>query len=357
MVVENDNDPNKCVSGKLIYEKKKKADTEFPTVKLTRGSVKVGEAIEISLGIGETYSLYEGLKALYELHSEIGATPAGSSTFARVDNSFRQFQAIISSDPSAARMLGQSKNFELVKMLLQIITQAESIESLKNGLRELGEANISSLSDATSIAKLEHALVLLDENMDNADEEVWQNIFKENQWILSQVFSCPYTIFENKAYMGGKGLHNRNGNICDFIYQNKLTQNIALVEIKTPCTDLLGRQYRGTYSLSADMSGAVNQIINYKDHLAKEYYATCHNSDMPFELINPKCIVVIGKVNSLTPDQIKTFENYRNSLSNVTIITFDELRMKINDILRIFNEDDDLHDVEIDNDNEDELPF
>ena len=360
-IVDNPNDPQKSVSGKLVHEKKRKAGTEFPTERLTKRSVKVGDgevnAIEIALDTSETYTLFEGIKALYELHGEIGVTPLGSGTFARVDSSFRQFQAIISSDPSAARMLGQSENFELVRMLLQIITQAESLDSLKNGLHELSEVNISALSDATNITKLEKALVLLDENMDNADEESWQTIFTDNQWILSQVFSCPYTIFEKKAYMGGKGLNNRHGNVCDFIYQNRLTQNIALIEIKTPCTDLFGRQYRGTYSLSADMSGAVNQVLNYKDNMTKEYYAICRNTDMPFELINPKCVVVIGKVGSLTVDQINTFENYRNSLSNVTVITFDELRMRVCDMIQLYSSIDSQKETEIYDYDDNELPL
>jgi hypothetical protein len=85
----------------------------------------------------------------------------------------------------------------------------------------------------------------------------------------------------DKAYVGGKGIDNTNGNVCDFIYQNNMTQNIALIKIKTPCTSLLGNKYRGTYSLSPDLSGVGNQILNYKDKLTKEYYASCHNSSEP----------------------------------------------------------------------------
>jgi hypothetical protein len=361
VLVDNPNDAKKCVSGRLVYEKKRKADTEFPTEKLTKRSVKVGEgeinSIEISLDTSETYTLLEGLKSLYALHGEIGTTPLGSSTFTKVDNSFRQFQTIISSDPSAARMLGQSENFELVKILLQIITQTESLDSLKNGLRELCDANISSLSEAANIAKLERALTVLDDNMNNDSEADWHEIFKGNQWILSQVFSCPYTIFEDKAYMGGKGLNNRKGNICDFIYQNKLTQNIALIEIKTPCTNLLGGQYRGTYSLSTDMGGAVNQILNYRDKLTKGYYDACYNSSTAFEVLTPKCFVVIGKLGNLEQDQLKTFENYRNSISNVNIITFDELRTKISDMLQLFNSADLPETLAIVDFDDDDLPF
>ena len=340
VVVDNHKDTKKSVRGSLIHAKKRKSDTEFPTEKLTRKSVKIGEAIEISLDTGETYRLFEGLQNLYELHNQIGTIPSFGATYTKIDSTFRQFQAIISNDPSAARMLGQTENFELVKILLQIITQSDSLDLLKERLRELSEENISSLYEAANLTKFEQVLAILDENMSNENEEDWHDIFRSNQWILSQMFSCPYTIFEDKAYMGGKGLDNRGGNICDFIYQNKLTQNIALIEIKTPCTELLGKQYRGSFSLSADMSGAVNQILNYKDKLAKDYYASCHNSSSEFEILNPKCLVIIGRVNGLTQDRKNTFENYRNSLSNVTIIAFDELRTRISDMLQLFNSDD-----------------
>ncbi|MCL1876063.1 MAG: DUF4263 domain-containing protein [Synergistaceae bacterium] len=357
MIIDNNIDQQKCVKGKLVHEKKRKKDTEFPTEKISRRSVKDGEVIEISLNTSETYKLFEGLKDLFDLHKEIGTTPLGSSTFARVDNSFQQLLAFISNDSSAASMLGQSENLELFKKLLQRITQTDFLESLKNGLKELNEANISSLSEAANITKLERALIVFDENMDNEKEEDWQNIFKGNQWILSQVFSCPYTIFEDKAYVGGKGLDNRNANICDFIYQNKLTQNIALIEIKTPCTKLLGAKYRGTYSLSPDMSGAVNQILNYKEKLTKVYYTVCQNTNKEFEVLSPKCFVIIGKLNDLSTDQIKTFENYRNNISNVTVITFDELKMRVSYLLQLFNSSDEPLISEIVDYDDDEIPF
>jgi len=356
VVVDNHKDTKKSVRGSLIHAKKRKSDTEFPTEKLTRKSVKIGESIEISLDTSETYRLFEGLQNLYELHNQIGTIPSCGATYTKIDSTFRQFQAIISNDPSAARMLGQSENFELVKMLLQLITQSESLDSLKNGLKELCEANMSSLSVVANITRLEQALVTLDENMNNDNEEEWHNIFKANQWILSQVFSCPYTIFDDKAYVGGKGLDNKRGNICDFLYQNKLTQNVALIEIKTPCTKLLGKQYRGTFSLSADMSGAVNQILNYKDSLTKNFY-NLQNTSSVFEAFNPKCCVIIGKRKDLTQDQVNTFENYRNSLSNVTIIAFDELRTRIYDMLQLFNPESSPQESEAVDFDSDDVPF
>lgn len=353
-LVKNHKEPSMCVSGKLVYEKKRKVEGEFPTEKLSRQSIKVGEFMEISLDTGETYALYQGLKELYALFEVIGQTPKGSSTYAKVDRSVKQFLRIIQNDPSTARMLGQPENLELAKIILRLITQAESLKSLKITLKELEESNVTTLSNAISIERLERILKILEDNIDNRDEDFWQTIFAENQWILSQIFSCPYTIFEEKAYVGGKGLSNKGGNVCDFICQNNLTKNIALVEIKTPCTPLFGNKYRGTYSLSADMSGAINQILNYKDKLTKDYHTISHNSNAFFEVFSPKCFLIIGRIDGLDRTQKSALENYRNTLSNVTIITFDELLQRTKDFITLFNAKPMTNEYEYD---DDDIPF
>jgi len=362
VVIDNNNAPERCVSGKLIYEKKRVKDIEFPTEKLTRQSIKVGDHMEIRLDTSETYALFCGLQRLYELKGDIGYTPIGSATYTKVDDNFKQFFAIIQKDPSAARLLITEDNIELVKLLLKLITQTDSTESLNNSLKALEGSNISILNNAINIEKLRRVLELIEKNLDNDNEEKWHRIFKENQWILSQIFSCSYTIFDQKAYVGGKGLSNKGGRLCDFIYNNNITKNLALIEIKTPCTPLVGSAYRSTFSLSDELSGAINQVLDYKDFLTKEYFSLSHNSDSKFELFNPKCFVIAGKANELAGNQISMLENFRNSLANVEVITYDELAFKISDMLSLFNEEETYTDC-IPNDlNDDtlsdgELPF
>lgn len=113
---------------------------------------------------------------------------------------------------------------------------------------------------------------------------------------------------------------------------------MALIEIKTPCTEIIGGQYRGTYSFSYELSGAVNQVLNYRDKLTKEYYSLCHQGSEPFEVLSPKCVVIIGKMDSLTLGQVAAFENFRNSLSNLLILTFDELHQRIVDLISVLSE-------------------
>lgn len=339
-LVKNEKEPQKSVSGKLIYEKKRKKDDDFSNDKITRQSVKVGEMMEISLDTTETYNLFEGLQQLYKLYEDMGEIPYGGATFARIDSSFKQFLSIIQNDPSAACMIGNKGNFELVKLLLQMITQTDSLDSLKDSLKELQEPNISRLSASLNIERLQRTLDLIQSNLGNNDEEFWQQTFSENQWIISQLIAYPCTIFNDKAYMGGKSIDNRGGNLCDFIYQNSLTHNVVLVEIKTPCTDIVGSAYRGTYSFSSEMSGAINQVLNYRDNLTKEFYALCHNSSSNFEVFSPKCFVLIGKLNGLNSKQIAVIENYRNTINNVIIITYDEMIQRIKDLLKVFKADE-----------------
>lgn len=350
VLVDNPHDSSKSVSFKLVYEKRKKGD-DYPTEKVTPRSVKAGEVMEMTFDTTATQSLFQNLTTLYEMYNANGI-PFGQATYARVDSAFRNFLDIMQNDPSAARMIGNKDNFELVKELLKLITQAESLESLSNALKNLQSDSISSLSDSVSCERLNRAIELIQSNMNNSKEEFWQSeVFTEHQWVLAQLFSSPCTIFQEKAYVGGKSIGNAHGNVCDFIYQNKLSGNVVLIEIKTPEADIIHSAYRDTYSFTYEMSGAVNQVINYRDKLMKEYNNLFISSFQPFTAFMPKCVVIIGKLSTMDPHEKAAFENYRNSLSNVEIVTFDEVLQRLIDLRDVFsaelpNDDDESFDFE-----------
>ena len=120
LLVNNEKEPQKSISGKLLYEKKRKSDANYPSEqkdtsdRVSRSSVKVGDWMEIRLDTSETYELFQGLKALYALYEEMGKIPFGSATFARVDSTFRDFLSIIQNDPDAAQMIGREENLSLI---------------------------------------------------------------------------------------------------------------------------------------------------------------------------------------------------------------------------------------------------
>ncbi|MBI4722567.1 MAG: DUF4263 domain-containing protein [Candidatus Stahlbacteria bacterium] len=126
-------------------------------------------------------------------------------------------------------------------------------------------------------------------------------------------------------------------NGIDFIYQNDLTQNTALIEIKIPLTKLVSEIYRGQpgtndiYSISKELTGAINQILNYKDEFQKGFYELAGNNNRDFSLFNPKSILIIGslEIENMNNGQLKSFELFRHSNKDVEIITYDELFNKI----------------------------
>lgn len=165
-------------------------------------------------------------------------------------------------------------------------------------------------------------------------EEEWQKFFKKYSWIFGQLFSSPVMLFQDKAYVGGKGIEDSDGKIADFLYQNNLTMNVAIIEIKTHLTDLLrSTPYRGkdVFAESEDLSGAKAQVLNQRDNLQKEYYELSKKSSRPFETHNTSCVVLAGQVRSLKKQQVSSFELHRNNSKDIYIVTFDEVleRLKV----------------------------
>src|SRR3989344_1086997 len=162
-------------------------------------------------------------------------------------------------------------------------------------------------------------------------EKDWESLLKENPWIISNLFATPVFLFQNQAYAGGKEINNSNGKVIDFLYKNDFTDNIAVVELKTHKTDLLSKKpYRGkdVFSVSPELSGAVNQVLDQRQNLIQEF-VKLRTEDAWFESYNPKCLVIAGMTEGLPEHGTKSFDIYRNNLHGVEIITFDEVLKKL----------------------------
>lgn len=305
MLVINETNPDLPLKGKLIYNKgKKDAD------KLSPKKLRKSEWMEISLDTEATYKLYSGLKDLYELHSKNGL-PFVKSEFVKIDN-----------------VNTREKVDEALEFLNSVNLSEESSWSEKYEL----------LNSTIDIMKIKKSIEIFEENLIEDSEQKWQDIIEENIWLLSQIFSTPTILHESKAYVGGKGVNNKGGNIADFLLKNKCTDNIVIIEIKTPVTKLIKSNYRNTYLLGDELYGGINQVLNYKDSLVKEYYQLNSKGEAPFRVCNPKCILIIGNTSDLD-DEIKkdAFENFRSSITNVEIITYSEIINKAKMLLEIFN--------------------
>ena len=340
-LVDNPKDPQKSLSIKLIYEKKSKNDAKFPSEiegeKLSKKSVKKGEWMELSLRTEATYKLYTKLCDLYSIYAETNGVPYGESKFSRTDGLQKNLLDVLRGDPVTARAFMAHNNYELVKQFLTVIAHPAANKSAAKILSAIEKSNLDAMTESLNLEQLRRASNYIATHMDDSKEEAWQKYFENNSWILSQIFYTPCSLMDSKAYVGGKMIDNKGGNICDFLYQNKLTNSVSLIEIKTPNTPLVGHEYRNTYSLSHEISGAINQVLNYKDSVQKSFHMLNGDANAKFEVFNPMCVVIAGKIDGMTQDKVKAFECFRNNISSVVIITFDELLQKIKDLVSLLS--------------------
>ena len=170
-------------------------------------------------------------------------------------------------------------------------------------------------------------------------EAYWQKLFEQHSWVLSQVCSQPLVIIRGQAYVGGKNIDNREGNVVDFLYRNGITDNATLIEIKTPVTTLLApREYRNnTYRPSGELSGATQQLLTDRLSLIQEYDSLTRDGDQQFKTFSPRSVLVIGNAGRQlgTRTRRQSFELYRGNLRDVDIVTFDELQKKISLVIEL----------------------
>ncbi len=168
-------------------------------------------------------------------------------------------------------------------------------------------------------------------------EKKWQGFLKTHSWIFTTLFAQPVILHQNEAYVGGNTISNRGSKFNDFLIKGGLSSNVSFVEIKTHLTGLLQpTAYRGdnVFAVSKELSGCIGQVLNQRDHFQKSYY-TLMQGNKEVQTFSPKALVLIGNHANLTEKQIGAFELYRNNSKDVEILTFDELRVKIQSLLTI----------------------
>ena len=206
-------------------------------------------------------------------------------------------------------------------------------------------------NDAAAIAKKspddlmqlknEIELVTISELIEKFDEMLgmslpegrWQRLFSRNPFILGLVFGFPIIKIRDQASVGGRTIAGTGDKITDFLVKNNLTDNTALIEIKTPGTKLLSKEYRdGIHSPTAEFAGSINQMLDQKYKFQKEIASIKENSELSnLESYAVNCVLIIG----LTPknrNERKSFELFRNNSREISVITFDELLEKLKDL-------------------------
>jgi hypothetical protein len=162
------------------------------------------------------------------------------------------------------------------------------------------------------------------------NEAYWQDFFENNPFALQLVFSSPFTVIADHAYVGGTRIAQSGATIADYLGKNTLTNNAIILEIKKPNTKLLlDMPYRAdVYAPSKELAGSIQQALDQADQLKRSITNIAYESDNHDLAANAiTSYVLIGTIESLNNEKakIKSFELFRHSQNAVRVVTYDEV--------------------------------
>jgi len=335
MITNNVNDEDASVRGWFLFQKKKPSGSWEDYKEYDASNLKADEFFKLEIKSNEMLKLMNELDMYYKIHKEYGVQ-WGYNTYSKRSFQLEKISSLLQEDSSLLDTLVDDRKSELLQKTLQWLSDTENSDEIISKLTEIQGSELDHINNVVGIVNLKRLLTIWEENPDNDDEEFWQRTFNENAWVLSQIFASPFLDFQQKAYVGGKTVENREGKIVDFIYQNDLSKEVALIEIKTPNTKLLSNEFRtGVYSVHSDLTGSVVQVLGYKEQIIRDYAQLRLDYDRDFKVFSPQCVVIAGKLEGLDKNQLQSFELYRKEMKNVLIITYDELFKKVQLLLEL----------------------
>jgi hypothetical protein len=177
-------------------------------------------------------------------------------------------------------------------------------------------------------------------------ENEWQNLMLH---FLLLIFPKYVAVLRNVRL---KDFYSKRGKTTDRFVDIALVDangNIDIIEIKKPFKDCLvsGRAYRDNFTPKKELAGAIMQAEKYIFHLSKwgvvgeEEITKRHAKDLPVDMevrvTNPKALIILGRSNGLTNEQVFDLELIRRKYANIMdIITYDDLLSRLDNIIKKF---------------------
>jgi hypothetical protein len=312
-----------------LYQKKSVKGEWVSVADRSLNSLKVDEEhYQLELRSGELLALMQELRPRYALYLDQKGIPTGRKRFAFLslsEDRSRDFSELNDQEAAAALLT-------FVRWIIRSPRRNEAITRLAG----MSVDRLPDLNALVGLAALKEAIEYWNANRANSDEEFWQKALADRAFVLSQLFAYPTVVIRKKAYVGGKQITNRGGNVVDFLSKLKRTDSTALIEIKTPRTRLLGSEYRGVFPFSSELSGAVTQVLNYRQSLVSEFHAIMAEETTRPTLAEPRCLVIAGDSTELnTTTKKESFDLQRDRMQGVTVVTYDEMFDKLNMLMEV----------------------
>lgn len=308
-----------------IWNITKKAVDNFPKQTVDESLIKA----KINLG-----SCHENFLKLLKFIQDIKEVDFGSSSYVVVDKTKKE--------------------------LFDNITKENAIESfVKKYGSNISEQDISLLQDRR--AKLDYFKKLLEDDVffeqerivlgvNKKKEDLWQNFFENNPWIFGyglQLISCEGLDYKKlEQTVVGNDIVDGSGKRIDALLKTKgNVSKILFCEIKTHLPNILIEPYDrpGVFVPAKELRGAVAQIQKTIHKVTLKLQSNFirpikENGDPTGEeilFVKPKGMVVIGRLSDFRKEEginyemLSSFEIYRQQVSGIEIITFDELYERV----------------------------
>jgi len=331
-LVDNAKDATQPVRGWIVSQRKRESGDWEDHNEVTLNNLRAEQWVKTELKAEEVDKLMRHVGGLYHLYRRDGL-PSGKTRFLKVDLRSGESPEDLEETVGTLLTLGRQSGLDAFGKVVDLTLGAGDSAEVVRQLERLDVSTVQKLQSLAGVAALRSALETWEANQDNTSEEFWQQTLKDNSFILSQAFSVPVLLIQDKAYVGGREISRQGTTELDFLLANPITANAACVEIKTPCTPLLGKLYRGSssgrvFGASTDLSGALAQVRNYRYRLTTGYAHHRIGREGEFEVAAPRCVVIAGHAGrDLGNDDSRkrAFEAFRGGLGDVDVITFDEL--------------------------------
>jgi Domain of unknown function (DUF4263) len=169
----------------------------------------------------------------------------------------------------------------------------------------------------------------------NLAEPKWQAFFKANPFVLGLAFPHPVIMIQDQAHVGGTMLRGAGESIVDFLFAQRFTGSLALIEIKRPSAKLIdAKTFRGDlHAPHKDLTSAMAQVLDQRFQLLNNFAARAHDPSLKDTHVSAVHCIVIAGTAPVTIQEKRSLDLFRHSSRDVVVVTFDELLEKLREIL------------------------
>jgi len=195
----------------------------------------------------------------------------------------------------------------------------------------------------------------LKKRTNTTNEGLWQRFFEKNNWIfgfgLNYVFNSSLNNAKLEQVVQGTDFKSSGKRIDALLKTRGIIESFSFVEIKTHKAALLKQlnsPYRSeSWQISDELAGAISQVqrtvqkavgqikdkVEMKDGLGNPTGERVY-------LYNPKSYIIIGSLSEfesefgINEDKYSSFELFRQGLSKIDVLTYDELYERASNIIK-----------------------